>query len=228
MRVADVQLTFPAILIALVVDGVAKAAAGGGLDTNATIGLIVVVDRPVLLGAICPHGRAPRRWSRRTRTTSRPRRLIGLSAPVIMVRHVLPNVHRAGLRDRDHQSRARDHHRGDALVPRRRPARDHAVARHPDPHRQRLPVLRRMVDRRLPGPGPRRIWSWRSTCSATGCATRSTRSCNEPIPRPLRPRPARRVRDPPRHARRRSTASPSTSRAARSSASSANPARASR
>ena len=42
MRVADVQLTFPAILIALVVDGVAKASFGAALDTNATILLIVV------------------------------------------------------------------------------------------------------------------------------------------------------------------------------------------
>jgi hypothetical protein len=38
-----------------------------------------------------------------------------------------------------------------ALLSRRRHAGDPAVARHADPHRQRLPVLRRMVDRDLPG-----------------------------------------------------------------------------
>ncbi len=43
MRVADVQLlTFPAILIALIVDGVAKAVAGGHMEANTQIALIVV------------------------------------------------------------------------------------------------------------------------------------------------------------------------------------------
>jgi peptide/nickel transport system permease protein len=43
----------------------------------------------------------------------------------------------AGAGDRDHQPRARDHHRGDAVVPRPRPALDAALARHADPDRQK-------------------------------------------------------------------------------------------
>ena len=39
----------------------------------------------------------------------------------------------------------------------------------------------------------------RSTCSATGCATRSIRSCDDRS-RPQRARPRGRVPDPPRHA----------------------------
>ena len=64
---------------------------------------------------------------------------------------------------------------------------DPALARHPDPHRQRLPVLRRMVDRDLPAPGPgdpvagrepsgrlaaRRAQSQAALNSTYGCFTR--------------------------------------------------------
>ncbi|WP_375456708.1 ABC transporter permease [uncultured Methylobacterium sp.] len=91
MRVADVQLTFPAILIALVVDGVAKAAAGGGLDTNATIGLIVV---SIGLSFWVQYARTVRSsvMVEKNKDYVQAGRLIGLSSPVIMVRHVLPNV----------------------------------------------------------------------------------------------------------------------------------------
>ncbi|WP_375463236.1 ABC transporter permease [uncultured Methylobacterium sp.] len=91
MRVADVQLTFPAILIALVVDGVAKAAAGGGLDTTATIGLIVV---SIGLSFWVQYARTVRSsvMVEKNKDYVQAGRLIGLSSPVIMVRHVLPNV----------------------------------------------------------------------------------------------------------------------------------------
>ena len=51
-------------------------------------------------------------------------RVIGLSPVLIMVRHVLPNVTGPGAGDRHHQSRPRHHHRGDAVLPRRRRAAD--------------------------------------------------------------------------------------------------------
>src|SRR5688500_7028437 len=41
MRIADVQLTFPAILIALLVDGVVKAVLGGQLDEITTLSVLV-------------------------------------------------------------------------------------------------------------------------------------------------------------------------------------------
>src|SRR5204863_9716390 len=60
-----------------------------------------------------------------------------------------------------------DHHRSDAFLPRRRRAGDATLARHPDPHRQRVSVLRRVVDHRVPrrsaghagtvGESPRRL-----------------------------------------------------------------------
>ena len=91
MRVADVQLTFPAILIALIVDGVAKAAFGGVLDPKATIPLIVV---SIGLSFWVQYARTVRSsvMVETGKDYVQAARLIGLSSPVIMVRHVLPNV----------------------------------------------------------------------------------------------------------------------------------------
>ncbi|WP_407518652.1 ABC transporter permease [Methylobacterium oryzisoli] len=91
MRVADVQLTFPAILIALIVDGVAKAALGGHLDTDATLALIVVA---IGLSFWVQYARTVRGsvMVEKNKDYVQAGRLIGLSAPVILVRHILPNV----------------------------------------------------------------------------------------------------------------------------------------
>jgi peptide/nickel transport system permease protein len=92
MRVADVQLSFPAILIALLINGVARAAlpSDANLDTMALM---------VLIGSI---GLA--NWVQYARTVRgstmveknkeyvQAARVIGVSPPAIMLRHVLPNV----------------------------------------------------------------------------------------------------------------------------------------
>jgi peptide/nickel transport system permease protein len=91
MRVADVQLSFPAILIALLIDGVARAVVPREMHE-----LIAI---PVLIGAIALAG-----WPQYARTVRgstmveknreyvQAARVIGISSPVIMFRHVLPNV----------------------------------------------------------------------------------------------------------------------------------------
>lgn len=91
MRVADVQLSFPAILIALLIDGVARAVVPREMHE-----LIAI---PVLIGAIALAG-----WPQYARTVRgstmveknreyvQAARIIGISSPVIMFRHVLPNV----------------------------------------------------------------------------------------------------------------------------------------
>ena len=91
MRVADVQLSFPAILIALLIDGVARAVVPGDKHE--------VIAFPVLVGAIALAG-----WPQYARTVRgstlveknreyvQAARVIGISSPVIMFRHVLPNV----------------------------------------------------------------------------------------------------------------------------------------
>lgn len=91
MRVADVQLSFPAILIALLIDGVARALVPGNLHE--------VIAFPVLICAIALAG-----WPQYARTVRgstlveknreyvQAAKVIGISSPVIMFRHVLPNV----------------------------------------------------------------------------------------------------------------------------------------
>ncbi|MEZ2719838.1 ABC transporter permease [Paenalcaligenes hominis] len=91
MRVADVQLSFPAILIALLIDGVARAA----VPQN----LLDVIAFPVLVGAIALAG-----WPQYARTVRgstlveknkeyvQAAKVIGVSGSRIMFSHVLPNV----------------------------------------------------------------------------------------------------------------------------------------
>src|ERR1019366_3353353 len=91
MRVADVQLSFPAILIALLIDGVARVA----LPREAQDGIAIYV----LILAIGVSG-----WVQYARTVRgstlvernkeyvQAARVIGRSSASIMLRHVLPNV----------------------------------------------------------------------------------------------------------------------------------------
>jgi peptide/nickel transport system permease protein len=91
MRVADVQLSFPAILIALLIDGVARVALPGDLHDQLAI--------PVLVLAIGFAG-----WVQYARTVRgstmvekskeyvQAARVIGRRPLAIMVSHVLPNV----------------------------------------------------------------------------------------------------------------------------------------
>jgi peptide/nickel transport system permease protein len=91
MRVVDVQLTFPAILIALLVDGVVRAALPHDMQENLELYVIVFA-----IGIS--------RWPQFARTVrgstmvERQRdyvmaaKVIGLSSPRIMLTHILPNV----------------------------------------------------------------------------------------------------------------------------------------
>ena len=91
MRVADVQLTFPAILIALLVDGVVKSILGGQLDP---ITILAVLVFAIGLSFWVHYARTVRGsvMVEKNKDYVAAARLIGLPAPVIMVRHVLPNV----------------------------------------------------------------------------------------------------------------------------------------
>jgi len=91
MRLADVQLSFPAILIALLIDGVARAAIPRALHDELAV--------PVLILAIGVSG-----WVQYARTVRgstlvekskeyvQAARVIGIRPLHIMLRHVLPNV----------------------------------------------------------------------------------------------------------------------------------------
>jgi peptide/nickel transport system permease protein len=91
MRVADVQLTFPAILIALIVNGVAKSVFGNRLDA---ISMLIVLVFAIGLSFWVQYARTVRGsvLVEKNKDYVAAAQLIGLPAPVIMLRHVLPNA----------------------------------------------------------------------------------------------------------------------------------------
>ena len=91
MRVADVQLTFPAILIALLINGVALALVGKGGSADMQIGVIIVA---IGLSYWVQYARTVRGSTlvESKKEYVQAARLIGLSDWTIMFRHVLPNV----------------------------------------------------------------------------------------------------------------------------------------
>ncbi|KAA0969534.1 ABC transporter permease [Aureimonas fodinaquatilis] len=90
MRIADVQLTFPAILVALLVDGVIKAAAKGTSDNLAMAAVIFAIG----LSFWVQYARTVRGSTmvERGKEYVMAARVLGLSAPLIMWRHLLRNI----------------------------------------------------------------------------------------------------------------------------------------
>src|SRR5215475_6542493 len=91
MRIADVQLTFPAILIALLVNGVAKSVFGNRLDAMSMLAVLVFA---IGLSFWVQYARTVRGsvLVEKSKDYVAAAQLIGLPAPVIMLRHVLPNA----------------------------------------------------------------------------------------------------------------------------------------
>jgi peptide/nickel transport system permease protein len=91
MRVADVQLTFPAILIALLVNGIAKSVFGNHLDSASMLAVLVFA---IGLSFWVQYARTVRGsvLVEKNKDYVAAAQLIGLPAPVIMLRHVLPNT----------------------------------------------------------------------------------------------------------------------------------------
>ena len=91
MRIADVQLTFPAILIALLVNGVAKSVFGNRLNETS---MLLVLVFSIGLSFWVQYARTVRGsvLVEKNKDYVAAAQLIGLPAPVIMLRHVLPNA----------------------------------------------------------------------------------------------------------------------------------------
>jgi len=91
MRVADVQLTFPAILIALLIDGVARAVLPRDLHNQVWFYVLVLA---IGLSFWVQYARTVRGsvMVERNKEYVQAARVIGIPPLVIMVRHVLPNV----------------------------------------------------------------------------------------------------------------------------------------
>jgi len=91
MRLADVQLTFPAILTALLIDGVARIVLGTHGHGGAEFWILVLA---IGLSYWVPYARTVRSSTlvERNKEYVQAAQLIGLSHGAIMFRHVLPNV----------------------------------------------------------------------------------------------------------------------------------------
>ena len=91
MRAADVQLTFPAILIALLIDGTAHALFGQYSDESATVWVLVLA---IGLSFWVQYARTVRgsTFVERNKDYVLAARLIGIHPGLILLRHILPNV----------------------------------------------------------------------------------------------------------------------------------------
>ena len=91
MRIADVQLTFPAILIALLIDGSVRGLLGG-IDREQSAFYVLVVS--IGLSFWVQYARTVRSSTlvEKNKEYVQAARLIGLHPIKIMTRHVLPNV----------------------------------------------------------------------------------------------------------------------------------------
>jgi len=91
MRIADVQLTFPAILVALLIDGIARGILTG--QRHDEIAVFVIVGA-IGLSFWVQYARTVRGsvLVEKNKEYVQAARVIGLSPILIMFRHVLPNV----------------------------------------------------------------------------------------------------------------------------------------
>jgi len=91
MRIADIQLSFPAILIALLVDGVARAVFKGHLEDNLALYVIVIA---IAASGWVRYARTVRGSTlvERNREYVQAARVIGRHPLAIMFTHVLPNA----------------------------------------------------------------------------------------------------------------------------------------
>ena len=140
MRLVDIQLSFPAILIALIL----LAILGKGIDKV----LIALVSVQWAYYARTIRGSA---LVERRREYIEAAPCLALPQSRIIFRHLLPNCIPAADRGRDRAGRPRHRARGDAVVPRRRRADHRALARAADRQRLRLHAVGQLLDRFYPG-----------------------------------------------------------------------------
>jgi peptide/nickel transport system permease protein len=91
MRIADVQLTFPAILIALLIDGTVQALSAG---QRSEVGVFWVLVLSIGLSFWVQYARTVRGSTlvEKNKDYVLAARLIGINPALILLRHVLPNV----------------------------------------------------------------------------------------------------------------------------------------
>jgi peptide/nickel transport system permease protein len=91
MRLVDIQMTFPSMMVALLIDGVSRGVLPPEQHDRLAIFVIVFALSLSIWPQVARTVRATTMVQRR-RDYVLAAQVIGISAPVIMVRHVLPNV----------------------------------------------------------------------------------------------------------------------------------------
>jgi len=91
MRIADIQLSFPAILIALLVDGVIRGLLPGEAHDELAVYVLIIA---ISLSFWVQYARTVRSSAmvERTKEYVQAAQVIGLPQPLILLRHILPNV----------------------------------------------------------------------------------------------------------------------------------------
>ncbi len=91
MRICDVMLSFPAILVALLIDGVFRAILPRESHSEVAFGVLVLA---IALSGWVQYARTVRGSTmvEKNKEYVQAARVIGVSPPAIMFRHVLPNV----------------------------------------------------------------------------------------------------------------------------------------
>ena len=91
MRIADVQLSFPAILIALLVDGVVRGLLPKESHDELAVYVLIIA---IALSFWVQYARTVRSSAmvERTKEYVQAAQVIGLPQPLILLRHILPNV----------------------------------------------------------------------------------------------------------------------------------------
>ena len=116
MRIADVQLTFPAILIALMIDGVASTVMSSQARADFKIYVIILAIAASLWVNFARTVRGST-LVEKNREYVQAAKVMGIHPILIMLRHVLPNVMGPVLVIRDAVAGRGHPHRGDAVLP---------------------------------------------------------------------------------------------------------------
>lgn len=160
MRIADVMLSFPTILVALLVSGIARGVLPREMHDSAAL---VVLVFAITITTWVQYARTVRSSTmvERSREYVYAAQLVGRRPLCHPVPAHPAQRDGAGAGDRHHQPGDGHLDRGDAVVPRRGHAADQSVAGYADPGGQRIPVLRRVVGGDFPladtgGAGPGR------------------------------------------------------------------------
>ena len=156
MRLADVQLTIPGILLAILINGIGAGLLPLELRNEFAIYVVILAIGLDGLAAIRTGGTRgdagrDKQGIRAGRADHRAAVVAHYGAPH-RAQHAAPDLGHC-----NHWPCLGDHRRGDAVLPRAGHPTDHTLARNPDPGRKRIPVLGLVVDHAIPCDGADRV-----------------------------------------------------------------------